>query len=63
MKKVLFTFACLFVLILTGCDKKMTSVDIDSIDVNKLDNVEMACWEYSIEWVQNKENKSVSGRV
>lgn len=63
MKKVLFAFACLALLVLTSCEKKMTSVDIDSIDVTKLDSIEVACWEYSISWVQNNETQSFIGRV
>jgi len=58
MKKVLFAITCLALLTLASCEKKMTSVDIKSIDVTKLDSVEMACWEYSISWVQNNETKS-----
>lgn len=63
MKKILFVFACTALMVMAGCEKKMTSADIESIDVTKLDSVELACWEYTISWVQNNKTQSYTGRV
>ncbi len=63
MKKVFWVIACLVIVALAGCEKKMTSDDIANIDVTKLDSVEVACWEYSISWIQNKTTHSYTGRV
>ena len=63
MKKVLLAFACVALMVLVGCKKELTSADIESIDVTKLDSVEVACWEYTISWVQNNKSQSYTGRV
>ena len=63
MKKLFFAIACIALVGLTGCEKKLTSEDIANLDVTKLDSVEIACWEYSISWVQNKTTQSYVGRV
>ena len=63
MKKLFLACACAALVLLTGCNDKITSADIENIDVTKLDSVKLACWEYSISWVQNKQTQSFVGRV
>jgi len=63
MKKILLVALAVIALGLVGCEKKLTSADIESIDVSKLDSVEVCCWEYSISWVQNKQEQSFVGHV
>ena len=47
MKKILFATIAMVALALTICEKK--GMDIMSLDVAKLDNIEYTCWKFTVE--------------
>ena len=47
MKKILFATIAMVALALTSCEKK--GMDIMSLDVSKLDNIEYTCWKFTVE--------------